>query len=519
MKKLFAICLIAVLAMSVAACGNGGSVFDQTEYFVEYGQSFKLPDAEGYDVTVTDESGKEVRTQYGIFRPQAGKFTATYSNGKSETKISITCADTVAPEVVFRSNMADVLEGESVELPLYAVYDASEIVEQKITVTGKEGEIEVKDNKFTAASGAYVATVSARDAHGNVGTDTFRVTAHRDYRDETLSLGELMTFDGEDYLHAVYGVDGKENFSSEIATDGYPAIENGKSGNGVLKLSSDIEHGEAYVAVRPPVESFKANRAHYIKIRVAVDRDTEWVKAETPLGKTAGRLHNLKANTWYELIVDPVLYGYFDEIAGMRLCARTNGGLNMYVDEITYEPNVTKPGAEENVQTFDDESCLTRVYQNAYNFSETKNRYEGYGTKFAITDKAFTGDAKPRKVLCAEVSEQYAGLTYFFDKPVAVDKIANITVKMTYETLPSGLFLGLMKGNGKSSAVVTNMSAKTWGWAKLGASGKMNEYVIPASYLKENSDGTVSGLWLGFNDPVRVHNRLYIESITFNFKD
>ncbi len=519
MKKLLAICLAALSVAPVAACNGSALKFDETDYKVEYGESFKLPDAEGYDVTVTDEKGNEVRTQYGIFRPRVGKFTATYSDGKSQTAITITCADTTAPAVSFQTNMADVLEGAEVELPLYAATDVSEIVEQKITVTNKDGEVTVENNKFTAVSGAYVATVSARDEHGNVGTDTFHVTAHRDFRDQTLSDGRIMTFDSEDYLHSVYGVNGKSNFSSEIVSGGYPAIENEKSGNRVLKLNSPVAHGEAYVALRPPVESFKANLTHTIKLRVAVDRDTEWVKLENSLGVAAGRLHNLKANTWYELTVDPVLYGYFDELSGMRLSARTNGGLNMYVDEISYVPVATSDTWAEGHEALDNEGCLTRVFQNAYNFSQTKQRYEGYGTKFAVVDKAFTGDAKPHKVLAAEVSEQYAGLTYFFAEPVAADSVKSITIRMAYDKLPSAMFFGLMNGEGKSSATVTSMTAKSSGWYKLGASGKLQEYVVPASYLIANSDGTVSGFWIGFNDPVVINNRLYIDSITVNKKD
>ena len=78
-KRIISVLFVFLLAFPACATQESGG---KTEYAVEFGDTFTLPKFDGQDsVVLKDEDGKEIKTQFGSFKPEVGTYTAKYKIG------------------------------------------------------------------------------------------------------------------------------------------------------------------------------------------------------------------------------------------------------------------------------------------------------------------------------------------------------------------------------------------------------------------------------------------------------
>lgn len=515
MKKIFCLTCAFMLVLSSVGCSeedkSGNIVKNGATIEVEYGDSFSVPVQDGYTVSVKDALGENVRLQYGSFIPSVGEYTLIYT-GKKDIIMTLVCRDTIAPEVYFNTKIIDVAKGAEVILPTYSIKDKS-VVTNKIVVMDNDGnEITPVDNKITAIASYYEILLTSTDAYQNVSYATARINVHDTFYDEDLSSNSLFTFDKTEYINNVYLIDGVDCFSGKIVNSGYPAIVNEAEGNGVLKLSTDVNYGEVYISFVVPVREFRFSDTHSITLRVSADRDTDWVKVKNSNKEEGGAVYRLKANEWYDLTVDPILMGYNTPQNNLILTARANAGLNLFVDYIKCEENKADSNYVKGQETFDNDTYLARTFQNIYHFEHSDNAkdYNAPNSLFEITEKGYLGEFTNRKVLKVTTTERYGGFTYMFSEAIDASAISHVVVKMSHDYQVGKFYMGALQGNYKSS--------KYFGSFTAGELRKINSYVLSGQELLSNTDGIVTGIWLAVVDDARTGNTLYIDSIEVIYK-
>ncbi len=518
MKKFISFALLAALVFSFGACNTSPTSSKEEEpnnVRVEYGETYELPKFDGeYEVVVTDSKGANVRVQYGRFSPKVGVYTVKYTGGVNR-EISVVCTDTIAPEVNFTSHIRDAMEGTSIEIPSYTIDDKSSIASEVMTVKDNSGNVvECTNNQILVNKLYYDVELVVTDEHGNVGRDTFRVNGHKDYVDANLKENELFTFNEDEYTNLVYLLDGEECFTPSIVESGYPAITGAEAGNKVLKLSTEYEYGEVYTSLVCPVKDFRFSDSYVTSVTLCPDRDIDWVKIKTTNKETAGTVWNLKANQWYRLDIDPILMGYGLDSNTFVLSARATGGLNLYIDEIFYTPNEADPDYVKGVESFDNETYLTRVFQNQY-LSTTADYYpeqkDGGGSTYEIVEKYYLGEASSRKVMKITTIEKGGGFTYMFPEALDASKISSIVVTMSHDYDVDWLNFGVIQGNYKCSKIRMQKGA--------GDTHTVNQYTLSGDDLASGVDGFVTGLWLGVADSSHTGNVLYVDSVKVNYKE
>lgn len=512
LKKIKAVLIAALLATSVCTGCDGGKL-EQTEYTVEYGNVFNLPKPDGeYTVAVKDGDGKDVRTQFGSFRPSVGSYKAEYDiSGKKQT-VTITCVDTTAPVIKFSNVKKYVAVGDTLVLPEYSITDLSEQTEPNISVTKSDGSAVTLDgaNSWIAENDTYTVKVSAADVFGNLGEQSVKISARTRFVDTALAEGKLADFDENGYADIVYGVEDKTNFDCRIVHDGYPAIENETENNGVLELSTDCNYGDVYAEVTLNDASFDMLKACKCTFKVCVDRDTDYVRILAPDGSVAAESFMLKSGVWTEIEMDVLDYGYGGKFDGFILVARADKGLKLYLDEITYSENYRPALQPGELAVFDNEGYVGRMRQNLYNGSGAKSL--AGGSTFAIADE---GESKVMRV---NVTHNNGGFTYIFDEAIDTENIQSLTVRMNVRQSCNHIWLGYFQGTYDSG---TNSYGALAPWDndhKLYV-GEMKDYVLSGDGIRNScADGKLTGIWVGVVNVMSPSNVIDIESITIQYK-
>ncbi len=511
MKKVLVFFLALSISLFAAACSGGGVGGLEKEYSVEFGSPFYLPKVEGdYTVSIKDPNGNDVKTQFGSFRPTVGEYTAEYDIEGKKQSVKIVCTDTTAPVVSFGLYEANVSVGDEITVPGFQASDLSAVSSTSVKVTNSSGgEVTLTDNKWTAENDVYTVTVTAVDAYGNTGTGKAVVTARQSFTDTDRAANVLYDFDEREYINLVYGAENQTNFDAEIVTGGYPAIQSEKSGNGVLKLSTDCNYGDVYIKFAS-YETFAARSAGKIVLRVAVDRDTDYVKVINGNGVTAGAAYMLKKNVWTEVTVDPIDFGYGSVFNNFLLCARADLGLNLFIDEIYYTDRYVPELERGELAVFDNEGYVGRMYQNIYNGQP----WVGGGSTFELVDNSGT------KAVRIKTTQNRGGFTYMFNERIDLAEVESITIRMNCHKSPQHIWVGTMQGTYLGGSSYSDLAGWETDWRHLYA-GQMHDYVITPEQLWTRccADGYLSGIWMSVIDAYNTEHTIDIESITVQYKN
>lgn len=514
MKKFAVVLTALVLVFGLSACSKG-KIFDQTEYEVEYGSTFNLPKADGdYTVTVTDGTGKEVRTQFGSFRPAVGEYRAAYQAGGKKQTLTIKCADTTAPDIRMSPVSGNAVVGDVLTFPEFSASDLSGVATTDISVTRSNGSaVELDGQKrWTAENETYTLTVKAVDVYGNTASRSFTVKARVPYADEHLKNGLLMDFDDDAYLNLVYGADGNGETDFSIVRDGYPTIEDEEEGNACLKISSDVNYGDVS-ATFAYYGDFTVSRADKLSLRICPDRDTDYIKIVDYEGNVLSAAYMLEGGKWVDLQLDPMDYGYGKALGEFTLITRADKGLNLYIDDLHYGERFLPALHTGELAVFNDERYTGRMYQNIYNKASAK--CVAGGSVFEVVDLDAT------KAMRVTTTVNRGGFTYMFNEALDLANVASVTVRMNVQKSPSNLWVGTMQGSYRDGGSYREMAEwlQNGDWGKLTV-GEMRDYVIPAEFLKRCCvDGYMTGIWLSVIDGSHNGNVIDIESITVQYNE
>ena len=546
-KGLIALFASAALACTLGACGNPAGL-EKTDFTVELGERFTLPKVEGAKITLTDEAGKPVKNQFGAFQPALGKYIAVYDVDGKKTTVTVTCVDTVAPKIMFQEFEANAVVGDEVSLPPFYVEDHGAVTEQKVTVTNSSGAtvlektvglgetIDTDNTKFTAANDVYTVTIKATDASGNEGTRTVSIGARARFVDTSLAERTAFDFDEDGYFNLVWSSDSlQEQLVPSVVRSGYPAIADEKQGNGVLKLTSDLDYGYVYTRLKS-FEPVLVRTANKFVVRVAVDRDTDLIEFYNGQGDLVGAKYMVKANEWTDVELSTIKFGLDNDFSDVIVKTRADknkasdgSGINLYIEDITYVPLFADDTLDANtLAKFDKEGYVDRMYQNVYNASSFRAGgstfeivdYDGYEWKRDANGNNIDNKvAYSCKAMKVTTSANSGGFTYMFNETLDVSRIKNIIIRMDCMYSPNHIWLGAMNGmcRGGSYNSIAGWQSK---WEHLNAAEAhgMTDYHLPDPKTI-TSDGKISGIWVSVGDGSRTGNELYIESITVEYDD
>ncbi len=538
MKKKIILILLTICACLFAflgACSKGSdiAVYDATtgellydkdhnEITVEYGDiisfrqniTYKGQKATG-DMKLFDPDGNELKTVYGsyTFDKRIGEYTVQYFvSGEEDTlDVKIICQDTVAPVIKVTNYTLYGVVGETVAIPRCVFSDLAGIDDASITytVTAPNGQTnDVTDSFVLEEEGYYVTNVSVKDKHGNESTELLKTQCLSAYIDANRGHA-IYTFDNEEYLKLTVNMEGTDNITREIVTSGYPTIADEAQGNGVLKMTSDKVYGDVDTVFLLH-EDLMASTGYRIVIRFAVSKDTDYVKVFREKAyysykgneqQIVSQMLGVKANTWYELEINPIDFGYNLNFKDFIIAYRDVGGLEMYIDEIYFvQPEFEdEDWSKTNLADFDEEQYLDHVYQNMYNNPTTTRAFRVGGTAFDILTEgdeewsAYGLDGAEGGVLYAKTVAKYGGMTYMFPEAIELDEIVAITFRMFNIDKYNGMIFGFFDGNG--------LDGGNTKWYEYTADefvfNQWHDITISTSHLSEfTSDGKISGFFL-----------------------
>ncbi len=526
-KRTLSTLIAGTMVFSFVGCGVQTALLEESEYFVEFGEVFNEKPTEDCEMSVTDANGTEVKTSYGSFKPTVGEYTIVYTSTESNKKqtVKVFCQDTIAPSVQFKPYNGDVAIGDTVSVPYFEVRDYSKIISQSVKVLSPDGtEVSLNEtNSWQMQEGVYTVIVTATDAYENTANVETKFIARASWIDEDLAENVLYSFNDENYINLVYGRTEYESFTPSIEKSGYPAIETQIDNNGVLALKSDYNYGDVYAtfASHNPI---KAKTAQKITFRVAVDRAVDYVKICNNNDDIAGRIYNLSPNTWYDLEVDPIDFGWGNEMTEFYLYARADQGLTVWVDEVTYTSRWVDTALPIGyLADFDETEYTQNMYQNTYGGVAFAT---GNGSSlFSVVE--YPHDTSKR-VLKVETTGSKGGFTYMFDEAVRVEDIESITISIDCVYACKNLWLGFMKSDYRSGGATgvqhwydTAIYPNSIPWnGRFDSRGEVNELVelvIPADALAKE-DSYITGIYLGVIDSVRTSNVIYIDYISVQYK-
>ncbi len=521
MKKLLALILACCTLLGVVGCGSSNNLLEKSEYVVEYGEKYTVRPDVDFDVTITDSKGKKVTgVRHGAFTPEVGEYTAVYTtkDGKQSQTVKIVCRDTVKPKITFAVYEADVTVGSVVSIPEYVVNDYSGIKNKSVKVLKPDGsEQSVTDGKWTIEEGKYTVRVEAEDNQGNKTVSDTYITARLDWVDDNVGDNVLYSFNDDRYLNLVYGSSDRECFTPSVVYDGYPEIADEAEGNGVLKLTTDYNYGNVYARFAL-YTGFTANNAKKIHFRIATDRNVDFVKLMLADGTVCGREMLIKKDQWIDFVVDPIDFGYGSKFTNFYLVSRADKGLNLWIDEITYEDRWKDENLAENVLAdFDEEGYVENIYQCMYSGIEYAT---AGGSNFSVVD--YPNDLS-KKVLKVETTRNMGGFTYMFDTPVKTSEISSLIISIDCVYKCGNLWIGFMLGDYRSSGATgvqnwydtsANPDSVPWngGFDNLGKVDALVDLVVPAEALQAKAE-YVTGFFISVVDNVRTGNVLYIDEV------
>ena len=561
-KVIVFLALTAVVLTGVVGCGSheimlkgDGGKYDKafpSEYVVEYGESFTVPEAglpDGTKATVsaTDPSGNPYAIQYGVMRPnKAGNYTLTYTAGEATRSVTVRCEDSVAPVISLQTHTENGVIGDVIPLPYYTATDKADIdlTRSGVTVIAPDGTTAtVVDGGFELTQrGYYVCEITVYDKNGVSATMEVRTRSALRFVDEDHAEGTIYDFDEADYTELTFDMEGKKALTREIVTEGYPAIEGEGANNGVIAIydptSTSATMQDAWTLFRLN-ERFNMGERNVagVKIRFAVSTRTDYVHfmRDGYICSRYNEVGGIEPNVWHEMILDPLQWGYFKDLDGFVIKFRDKGQTTLYIDEISFVENEFEDELSAgSLGDFDEAGYLNKVYQNIYCDPTTTNSYcvdgtlfehltEGYPEANPEDSTLFPGLGASGGVIKFTTTYYYGGMTYMFPEPVVVDDTSVLTITVySDDPQPEWWSMGFFNDDG-------HHLSPTYNW-RLGTGVKDNTMVgkqwVKMSFTGEQlrlwtSGDTVTGIFIQARNN-RVHNpdvdndvcTMYIDEIT-----
>ena len=274
-------------------------------------------------------------------------------------------------------------------------------------------------------------------------------------------------------------------------------------------------------------EKIPAKTGYRIVIRFALSTDTDYVKVfrnYKNLGNSEiiGQQFGIKANTWYELEINPIDYGLYVDFKDIAFLYRDSGETILYIDEIYLIPYpFVDSDIEENViADFDEEGYLYYVYDNIFKNPTTDHGKRVWGSDFSLVDavdapetndtsKSAPGLGASGKVLKTVVTDKWMGLNYFFPEKINIKDNLTIALRAYIDKRPNAIVIGFFDGNGydlgKTVWISNTMKVGEW-----------FDWTFPCEALKDfTKTDEISGIYLQFTfaDKAEMKNTIYIDKI------
>lgn len=553
-NKIYAfVCLFVLVISSIVlySCksNSGFSVYDasgslvfnksNTEITVEYGEAYNLPmqvQVNGKKVAnatleLYNEAGEKVKLSYGSYSfKSVGIYTAKYTADGEVAEYKIVCKDTVLPEVKIISAEYTGSVGASVALPKFTYSDLAGVEKENvyIEVVSPLGNTTVVSGTelLLEEVGVYSVTIVVKDNNGLTKRETISVEALPVYNDETKGENVLYSFDNEEYIGLVTTFNGDSTITREIITEGYPALNNDTQDNGVLKVSSTKTFGNVYTRFLMH-EEIPANKGYRIMIRFALSTDTDYVKVfrnykNLENSEIIGQCLGVKANTWYEMEINPLDYGLYVNVKDFAFLYRDSGDTVLYIDEIyfTEMPFTDTERADNVVADFDEDGYLYYVYDNIFKDPTSDHGKRVPGSEFSLVSETEApakngNDTKAPnlgmsgKALKMVVFDKYMGLNYFFPEKINVKNTISLTLRSYIEKRPNSIIIGCFNEKGYDVGQTLYYSTSL-------IVGQWFDWVIPGEVLKQfTTTEEISGIYLQFTfaNGAEMRNTMYIDEI------
>ena len=557
---LFSSLFLLVLMLAVACSGGskmsvynakGELVFDSktTSITVEYGEAYALPanvqikgkKVELDKLTLLDTDGNECKLSYGSYRfAKVGEYKVNYTVGDDVSTFTICCVDTVAPVIGVHGATLFGIVGNYVTVPNFTAEDIAGIDKESasLVVTDPDGNvITLSDNRsfLVEKEGEYKLVYSVADTNGNTSVEEFFITGFPAYIDGTRENSVIYNFNYAEYLNLTMDVPKKLDAKHEIVDTGYPTIENEPDGNKVLKITSDATFDDIYTRFVLH-ENLLASTGRRIVVRFAVSADTDYIKIFKNQSSLDDRglvtqKFGLKANTWYDLEINPISFGYNVAFKDFVVMFRDIDETALYIDEIYFTPIEFEDEdlAENVIADFDETGYLVNVYQNVFGDPTTTRNGRVGGSKFSIVSgedlpNANSADthtpllAPSGSALRVETHFNRGGVTFMFPEPIDLNEIISLKMRFYVEKLPNVVVVGFFNGKGYDGGNNYWMSASNSKYYD----NEWNEVALSAEYLKSyTANDQIAGFYLYTNvredvsGDVKEHEHVvYIDEIS-----
>lgn len=524
---------------------EGKLVFDSETKSItlEYAETYSLPinvqingkKVKLDSVKLYDAEANECKLSYGSYQfMKVGDYEVRYSAESLQESYTIKCIDSTYPEISVHAATLYGIVGERVTLPNFTATDSAGIdqTSEKLRVSapdGKEVAIDTDRSFLIEKPGDYAVTYSVADNNGNVSEKTISITGFAKYIDENRKDLVIYTFDNADYLNLTVDVPNRISAQREIVNSGYPAVENEAEGNKVLKITSAATFDDVYTCFLLH-ENLLASTGQKIVVRLAVSADTDYVKifrnrsSLDDKGLVAQQF-GVKANTWYNLEINPIAYGYNVPFEDFVVMFRDKGETALYIDEIYFEPIAFSDTSRADgvVADFDEPGYLANVYQNIYGDPTTTRNWRVDGSTFSIVsgeDLPRSNDADAHTPFLApsggalKVETQFnrGGVTFMFPEPIDLNEIISLNFRIYVKKNPNVVVIGFFNGvgydGGNNTWIDPDSEYYDYEW---------NNLSFTAEYLKTyTSNDKIGGFYLYTNArtyPAEIGHVIYIDEI------
>ena len=502
---------------------EGGLVFDgkHTEITVEYGETYLLPmqvqvggkKTELASMGLYDASGNALKLAYGSYTfKQIGDYTVKYSTAEHSAEYKILCRDTVAPEIKIVGVTTNGSVGDLIRLPVFSYSDAAGVEKSNVSVEILSplgvAVMPQGDYLLLETAGTYTVTLVVKDNNGLETRETISIEALPIYVDEDREEAVLYSFDKPEYIGLVTSFNGDSTISREIVTEGYPALDSEGADNGVLKISSTKSFGDVYTRFMYHEEVF-ANTGYRIKIRFAVTTDTDYVKVfrnykNLSNSEIVGQYFGAKANTWYELEINPLEFGYHAEVKDFAVLFRDSGDTVLYIDEIYFTPIafVDAQLAENTIADFDEDGYMYNVYDNLFIDPTTGGGKRVPGSEFSLVtaneapaaNGASTkapGLGMDGKALMIRSTDKWMGMNFMFPEKINVKDVIRLSIRTYLPIRSVAIVVGFFNESG--------YDMKSRFWCESLPRGEWFDWTFPGEALTSfTNTGEISGFFMQF---------------------
>ncbi|MBQ8284530.1 MAG: hypothetical protein IJX75_05505 [Clostridia bacterium] len=303
---------------------------------------FRVYDAQNNEMTLIND---------GFIPTSVGEYTIVYESASAaldvESKtVTISVVDTQAPVITVGELIGNLKYAQTVKLPEWSVYDASEKTVQSVLTDGNGNAVTVDENDMFTVNVAkdYVWKITAEDVHGNKSEyeKTFVVDAY----DENVAEGLLSDFDEDFYAT-----------ESAFITDGKASVYTGVQAissvvNGALKLQKGTGVSKIGLLFARWTE---VTDSTYLYLKIKSNANTIYIGGleENKLyemTEVSSLGYSYEEQDWQTLWVKPETLGLTEgNFYGLQLVFDGQSDCAVYLDEIGYDHDFVEYTIETNL--------------------------------------------------------------------------------------------------------------------------------------------------------------------------